>query len=70
MYVCLCNGVASKAVQDAIEAGARSTKDVAAETGAGAVCGRCIHTIGTMIAAHRGVEHRRPLLRRWGRGRE
>ncbi len=45
MFVCLCNGVTSHAVSDAIAAGAATTKDVAAACGAGADCGRCRHTV-------------------------
>src|SRR6266487_3125372 len=49
MYICLCLGVTTSTVQQAIDAGARSTKQVAAACGAGSVCGRCNHTIRTMI---------------------
>jgi bacterioferritin-associated ferredoxin len=45
MFVCLCNGVTSHAVSDAIAAGASTTKDVAAACGAGADCGRCRRTV-------------------------
>ena len=49
MYICLCLGVTTGTVQHAIDAGARSTKQVAEACGAGSVCGRCNHTIRTMI---------------------
>jgi len=49
MYICLCLGVTTSTVQHAIDAGARSTKQVAEACGAGSVCGRCNHTIRTMI---------------------
>ena len=45
MYICLCLGVTTSTVQHAIDAGARSTKQVAEACGAGTVCGRCNHTI-------------------------
>jgi len=45
MYICLCLGVTTTTVQQAIDAGARSTKQVAEACGAGSVCGRCNHTI-------------------------
>ncbi len=51
MYVCLCLGLTSSTVQQAIDAGARSTKQVAAACGAGSICGRCRHSIGVMIDA-------------------
>ena len=71
MYICLCLGVTTSTVQHAIDAGARSTKQVAEACGAGSVCGRCGHTIRTMIEAAapdppRGKPDR--LRRRWGRG--
>jgi len=69
MYVCLCNGVTSSTVQEVIDSGARSTKDVAERCGAGDVCGRCRHTIRAMLAARPGDQPRhKPMLRRWGRG--
>ena len=51
MYICLCLGVTTSTVQQAIDAGARSTRQVAEACGAGSVCGRCNHTIRTMIEA-------------------
>jgi bacterioferritin-associated ferredoxin len=69
MYVCLCNGVTSGTVQEAIESGARSTRDVAERCGAGDVCGRCRQTIRAMLAAQAGDQPRhKPMLRRWGKG--
>ena len=70
MYICLCLGVTTGTVQQAIDAGARSTKQVAEACGAGSVCGRCNHTIRTMIeAAAPDPPPRKPdrLRRRWGR---
>ena len=71
MYICLCLGVTTSTVQQAIDAGARSTKQVAEACGAGSVCGRCGHTIRTMIeAAAPDPPSSKPdrLRRRWGRG--
>jgi bacterioferritin-associated ferredoxin len=71
MYICLCLGVTTSTVQQAIDAGARSTKQVTEACGAGSVCGRCNHTIRTMIeAAAPGSPGGKPdrLRRRWGRG--
>ena len=70
MYICLCLGVTTGTVQQAIDAGARSTKQVAEACGAGSVCGRCGHTIRTMIeAAAPDPPASKParLRRRWGR---
>jgi bacterioferritin-associated ferredoxin len=70
MYICLCLGVMTSTVQQAIDAGARSTKQVAEACGAGSVCGRCGHTIRTMIEATApdppSIKPDR-LRRRWGR---
>jgi len=70
MYVCLCLGVTTHAVQEVIDAGARTTKKVAEACGAGSVCGRCGHTIRTMIEASAPDPPTRipdRLRRRWGR---
>jgi bacterioferritin-associated ferredoxin len=71
MYICLCLSVTTSTVQQAIDAGARSTKQVAEACGAGSICGRCNHTIRTMIeAAAPDPPSGKPdrLRRRWGRG--
>jgi bacterioferritin-associated ferredoxin len=52
MYVCLCRAVTSKAVIDAIEAGATTTRKVAEACGAGTECGRCRNNVRRMIEAH------------------
>ena len=67
MYVCLCMGVTSSIVQQAIDGGARSTKQVATTCGAGSICGRCRHTVRDMIAATETPAKPEPPRRRWGR---
>lgn len=70
MYICLCLGVTTSTVEQAIDAGARTTKQVAEACGAGSVCGRCGHTIRTMIEASVPDRPGRipdRLRRRWGR---
>lgn len=49
MFVCLCNGVTSHTVCDAVEAGAATTNEVAKACGAGADCGRCRRTIQALL---------------------
>ncbi|OBG97227.1 (2Fe-2S)-binding protein [Mycobacterium sp. E3251] len=49
MFVCLCNGVTSQTVTEAVAAGACTTKDVAQACGAGADCGRCRRTVQEML---------------------
>lgn len=70
MYICLCLGVTTHKVQEAIDDGARTTKKVAEACGAGSVCGRCGHTIRTMIEASAPNPPTRipdRIRRRWGR---
>ncbi|HZA12624.1 (2Fe-2S)-binding protein [Mycobacterium sp.] len=49
MFVCLCRGVTSQEVADAVAAGASTTKKVAKVCGAGAECGRCRRTVRAII---------------------
>lgn len=51
MYVCLCRGVTSQAVAEAVAAGASTTKKVAKACGAGSDCGRCRRTVQAIIKA-------------------
>jgi bacterioferritin-associated ferredoxin len=58
MFVCLCNGITSHAVADAVDAGASTTNEVAATCGAGADCGRCRRTVRAIIEARRAAAAR------------
>lgn len=49
MFVCLCIGVTSHEVVEAVDRGAATTKQVAAACGAGADCGRCRRTVRAII---------------------
>ncbi len=49
MFVCLCNGITSQMVADAVAAGAATTNQVAEACGAGADCGRCRRTVRAII---------------------
>jgi bacterioferritin-associated ferredoxin len=49
MFVCLCNGITSQVVADAIAQGACTTNQIAALCGAGADCGRCRRTLRSLI---------------------
>jgi len=51
MWVCLCNGITSHMVSDAVAAGASTSKDVAQACGAGTDCGRCRRTVRAIIAS-------------------
>jgi bacterioferritin-associated ferredoxin len=49
VFVCLCNGITSQAVADAIADGASTTNQIAAVCGAGAECGRCRRTLRKLL---------------------
>jgi bacterioferritin-associated ferredoxin len=51
MYVCLCKGVTSQTVSEAVARGASTTKKVAKACGAGSECGRCRRTVRAIIDA-------------------
>ena len=51
MYVCLCLGVTSSTVAEAVAAGATSTNQVAEACGAGADCARCRQSVRAIIDA-------------------
>ncbi len=51
MYVCLCLGVTSRTVAEAVAAGARSANAVAEACGAGAECARCRRSVRAIIDA-------------------
>lgn len=54
MYVCLCHGVTSHAVTQAVAEGAATSKQVAEACWAGAECGRCRRTVRAIIEANGG----------------
>ncbi|MFV8051752.1 (2Fe-2S)-binding protein [Mycobacterium sp. 48b] len=58
MFVCLCTGATSQVVNEIVESGATTSKEVAEACGAGADCGRCRRTIRAIIAAHQAAEDR------------
>ena len=41
MYVCICNGVTDRDIQDAASRGARTVKDLRRELGVASECGKC-----------------------------
>jgi bacterioferritin-associated ferredoxin len=52
MFVCLCLGITSHVVSEAVENGATTSKQIAEACGAGGECGRCRRTLRAIIAAH------------------
>jgi bacterioferritin-associated ferredoxin len=61
MWVCLCNGITSQMVGDAVAAGASTTKEVAQACSAGADCGRCRRTVRAIIASSTQDRTARPV---------
>ena len=41
MYICICNAVTQRQVEESAKAGATSVEDLTATLGVGAGCGRC-----------------------------
>lgn len=56
MFVCLCTGMTSHDVDEAVAKGARTSKQIAEACGAGGDCGRCRRTLRQIIAAHQDAE--------------
>jgi bacterioferritin-associated ferredoxin len=56
MYVCVCNAVTDKEVEQAIEAGATTRLEVTRKCGAGGDCGACHAMIEDMVEACAGDE--------------
>ncbi|RMH39697.1 MAG: (2Fe-2S)-binding protein [Deltaproteobacteria bacterium] len=50
MIVCLCKVVTDRAIERAVEAGARSVDDVARACGAGTGCGSCRPVVAEVVA--------------------
>ena len=64
MYVCLCLGITTETVREAIDHGASTTRQVAASCGAGSQCGRCRRTVRAIIASQSDGQAKHGL---WGR---
>ncbi|MBV9089591.1 MAG: (2Fe-2S)-binding protein [Mycobacteriaceae bacterium] len=64
MYVCLCVGVTSETVREAVADGAATSKQVAVACGAGTGCGRCKRTVRAIIASQSQPSGPTPL---WGK---
>lgn len=52
MFVCLCTGATSHAVNEVVAKGAKTSKQIAEACGAGADCGRCRRTLRAIIESH------------------
>ena len=54
MYVCICNGLTDKHIQNAIASGAERTRDVYSACNCRAQCGTCTMSILCMLRENRG----------------
>jgi bacterioferritin-associated ferredoxin len=54
VWVCLCQGVTSRSIMEAVDAGATTVKEISEINGAGTVCGKCTRNIRVLIEQHRG----------------
>ena len=41
MYICICNAITDKTINAAIDAGARTLRELSAQTGVATNCGKC-----------------------------
>jgi bacterioferritin-associated ferredoxin len=57
MYVCNCNGIRSRQVDEAIRAGARRPAAVHAHHGCEVQCARCLPEIASRIREVRSADH-------------
>jgi bacterioferritin-associated ferredoxin len=60
LYICICNAVTQKAVEQCAREGARSVDDLTARLGVGAGCGRCrecaMEILGDLCAGRREAQ--------------
>lgn len=55
MIVCLCRGVSEAAVQQVIEAGANSLRQIGEASGAGTDCGACCPLVNELLDCARAA---------------
>lgn len=51
MIICICNNINGRAAKEAVDAGARSPREVLAKNGCKFNCGKCKCAMGEFIAA-------------------
>lgn len=52
MVICLCRAVNDRTIRGAIDAGARTVRDVCSRTGAASSCGSCARDVAKLIGEH------------------
>jgi bacterioferritin-associated ferredoxin len=58
MYICICRAVSSTTVRAAIEAGARTVRQVSEASGVSTDCGRCVAHVRALLEQHHGPRPR------------
>jgi bacterioferritin-associated ferredoxin len=53
VWVCYCLAINSGTIQERLDEGACTVKEIVATTGAGTDCGKCARTIYVLIEQHR-----------------
>jgi bacterioferritin-associated ferredoxin len=69
VWVCLCEAVTSGSILEAVDAGARTVREIGEVNGAGTSCGKCVRNIHLLI--QQGMDGPTPEKggRRWSRTR-
>jgi bacterioferritin-associated ferredoxin len=62
MYVCICNGVTDRDIQEAASRGARTLKDLRRELGVASDCGKCASCAREVLCETRGKATLSPRL--------
>lgn len=57
MVICLCKGVNDKTIQELVNQGATSVKDVMKSCKAGSDCGSCICSVKELVAKARSLKN-------------
>jgi bacterioferritin-associated ferredoxin len=50
MYICICNAITQRQVEECAQSGAASVEDLASQLGVGAGCGRCRECAAELLA--------------------
>lgn len=50
MYICLCNAITDRQIEQAVKLGARSPGELAQHLGVGSGCGRCVSCAEAVLA--------------------
>lgn len=63
MYVCICNGVTDRQIEEAAANGVRNVAELTMRTGCGATCGSCLDMAAGLLESHlRTSEFSLPIL--------